>query len=151
MYPGAQYFWTSKYEMEFLARHGVTHFDATVDGLDAETMTRHKEAAAKHGVELEMVHIPWQDSIGLAQDPERDRDIENVCIWIESAAKAGLRGLNYGFLVLRAGDTGGLVQRTDRRGGRGGSTYSSFVLADYDNDKRYAAGDVSREESFAAG
>lgn len=136
--------------MEFLARHGVTHFDATVDGYDAETLTRHREEAAEHGVELEMVHIPWQDSIGLGQEPERERDIDNVCTWIENAAKAGLRGLNYNFLVLRASDEpgGGRVQRTARRPGRGGSTYSSFVLAEYDNDRRYAAGEVDRETCF---
>jgi mannonate dehydratase len=134
--------------MEFLTLHGVTHFDATVDGFEAETLARHREEAAGQGVELEMVHIPWQDSIGLAKDPERDRDIDKVCTWIENASKAGLRGLNYNFCVLRAGDTGGLVQRTARRTGRGGSTYSSFVLAEYENEKRYEAGEVSREESF---
>lgn len=148
MYPGTQYFGTSRHEMEFLTRHGVTHFDATVDGYDSDTLARHKDEAAKHGVELEMIHIPWQDSIGLA-DEGRDEAIDNVCQWIENAAKAGLRGLNYNFLVLRASEgAGGGVQRTARRPGRGGSTYSSFVLAEYDNDKRYAAGEVSREESF---
>ncbi|MEE2754445.1 MAG: mannonate dehydratase [Candidatus Latescibacterota bacterium] len=149
MYVGTQYFGTSSHEMEFLTRHGVTHFDAMVDGFDAETLARHREEASEHGVELEMVHIPWQESIGLAQDPERDHDIDNVCTWIENAAKAGLRGLNYNFLVLLASDIGGGgVQRTARTKGRGGSTYSSFVLEDYDNDRRFAAGEVSREACF---
>ena len=148
MYVGTQYFGTSKSEMEFLVRHGVTHFDASVDGLDAETLTRHREKAAAHGVELEMVHIPEFDNIALARDPERDRDIDTVCGYIENASKAGLRGLNYNFCVLRAVDAGGIVQRTPRTPGRGGSTYSSFVLEEYDNEKRYEAGDVSREESF---
>lgn len=147
MYVGTQYFGTSKKEMEFLVRHGVTHFDATVDGYDVDTLTQHREAAAEHGVELEMVHIPFQDSIGLAA-PDRDKAIDGVCGWIENAAKAGLRGLNYNFCILNADDAGGLVQRTERRPGRGGSTYSSFELSKYANDKRYAAGDVSREEAF---
>jgi mannonate dehydratase len=147
VYVGTQYFGTSKLEMEFLTRHGVTHFDATVNGYDTDTLTRHKEEAAEHGVELEMVHIPWQESIGLA-GPDRDRDIDTVCGWIENAKKAGLRGLNYNFCILRADDAGGLVQRTGRRPGRGGTTYSSFVLSDYRNEARYAAGEVSREESF---
>lgn len=147
MYVGTQYFGTSKTEMEFLTRHGVTHFDASVDGYDVETLSRHKEEAQKFGVALEMVHIPFQDSIGLAT-PERDADIDKVCQWIENAAKAGLRGINYNFCVLRAGDTGGLVQRTARKPGRGGTTYSTFVLEEYDNEKRYAAGDVSRDECF---
>jgi hypothetical protein len=59
VYPGTQYFNTSRHEMEFLTRHGVTHFDATVDGLEAETLARHREKAAEHGLELEMVNIPW--------------------------------------------------------------------------------------------
>jgi mannonate dehydratase len=148
LYPGTQYFGTSRHEMEFLTRHGVTHFDATVDGYDTDTLIRHKEEAAENGVELEMIHIPWQEEIGLAQDPDRDKAIDKVCGWIENAAKAGLRGLNYNFLVLRADDAGGGVQRTERRSGRGGSTCSSFELSKYDNEKRYAAGDVSREECF---
>ena len=130
MYVGTQYFGTSKMEMEFLVRHGVTHFDATVDGYDVEALTRHREAAAEHGVKLEMVHIPFQDSIGLAA-PGRDEAIDQVCEWIENAAKAGLRGLNYNFCILNADDAGGLVQRTERRPGRGGTTYSSFELSKY--------------------
>ena len=76
MYVGTQYFGTSKIEMEFLSRHGVTHFDATVDGMDADTLTRHREAAAAYGVELEMIHVPPMDSIPMAKDPQRDRDID---------------------------------------------------------------------------
>ena len=146
MYAGAQYFRTSKREMEFLARHGVTHFDATVDGMDVDTLTRHREEAAAHGVKLEMVHIKPLDSIPMAKDPQRDKDIETVCGYIENAGKAGLRGLNYNFCALRT--KGGLVQRTERRPGRGGSTYSSFVLSEYDNEALSGAGAVSREEAF---
>ena len=97
MYVGTQYFGTSKKEMEFLVRHGVTHFDATVDGYDVDTLTQHREAAAEHGVELEMVHIPFQDSIGLAA-PDRDKAIDGVCGWIENAAKAA--GFPIGPLAL---------------------------------------------------
>ena len=152
MYVGTQYFGTSKVEMEFLARHGVMHFDATVDGMDVDTLTRHREEAAVHGVKLEMVHIPPHDSIPLAEDPQRDRDIETVCGYIENAAKVGLRGLNYSFCILRTDTSrtgfGGLVQRTARQPGRGGTTYSSFELSEYDNEIRTRAGDVSREEAF---
>jgi len=148
MYVGTQYLGTSKVEMEFLVRHGVTHFDATVDGMDAETLTRHREEAAAYGVELEMVHIKPLDSIPMAKHPQRDRDIETVCRYIENARVAGLRGLNYNFCVLRAPSGGGLVQRTGRRPGRGGSTYSSFVLSEYDNETLSEAGVVSREEAF---
>jgi mannonate dehydratase len=148
MYAGTQYFGTSKHEMEFLTRHGVTHFDATVDGLDADTLSRHREEAAAYGAELEMIHIPPQHNITMARDPQRDREIETVCGLIENASKAGLRGLNYNFCVLNAETGGGLVQRTAPRAGRGGTNYSSFVMSEYDNEALSAAGVVSREEAF---
>ena len=120
MYVGTQYFGTAKKEMEFLVRHGVTHFDAAVDGMDVDTLMRHREEAATYGVELEMVHIAPLDSIPMAKDPQRDRDIEKVCKYIVNAGRAGLRGLNYNFCVLRTEGGGGLVQRTERKPGRGG-------------------------------
>ena len=71
MYVGTQYFGTSKLEMEFLTRHGVTHFDATVDDMEADTLARHREEAAAYGVGLEMVHFAPLDSIPMARDPHR--------------------------------------------------------------------------------
>ena len=147
MYVGTQYLGTSKVEMEFLLRHGVTHFDATVDDMKPETLIRHKEEAAAHGVKLEMVHIKPMDSIPMAADPQRQKDIETFCRYIENASQAGLRGLNYNFCVLRA-PSGGLVQRTHSRAGRGGSIYSSFELSEYDNQTLTEAGEVSRNEVF---
>ena len=47
MYVGTQYFGTSKIEMEFLARHGVNHFDATVKVIDVETLSRNREAGER--------------------------------------------------------------------------------------------------------
>ena len=91
MYVGTQYLGTSKVEMEFLVRHGVTHFDATVDDMKPETLIRHKEEAAAHGVKLEMVHIKPMDSIPMATDPQRQQDIETFCHYIENAGRAGLR------------------------------------------------------------
>jgi mannonate dehydratase len=148
MYPGTQYLGTSRIEMEFLTRHGVKHFDATVDGMDVETLSRHREEAAAHGVELEMVHVKPVLNAAMAKDPERDREIETFCTYIENAGKAGLRGLNYNFCVLNAEGVGGLVQRTGRTPGRGGTTYSTFKLSEYDNSRLYEAGVVSREEAF---
>jgi hypothetical protein len=52
-------------------------------------------------------------------------------------------GLNYSFSVL------GGIERTDARAtGRGGSSYSTFVLDEYDNAARSDAGEVGREECF---
>ena len=46
MHVGVQGIGTSKIELEFLRRHGVTHMDATVDDINVETLIRHKEEAA---------------------------------------------------------------------------------------------------------
>ena len=54
MHVGVQGIGTSKQELEFLVRHGVTHMDASVGNTEVETLLRHKEEAAEQGVSLEM-------------------------------------------------------------------------------------------------
>jgi mannonate dehydratase len=88
-----------------------------------------------------MIHHDPARSITLAQDPQRDRDIEEYCKVIEAVGQAGLRGINYNFCVLSH-------QRTPSTPGRGGSSYSTFDMAEYDNETLSEAGVVSRDESF---
>ena len=142
MHVGTQGVGTSKQELEFLVRFGVTHIDAAVENTEVETLVRHREEAAAGGVSLEMIHIGLPESITLAQDPQRDRDLDGVCQIIENAGKAGLRGLNYNFCILPH-------QRTESTPGRGGSSYSTFDLSKYDNETLSKAGRVSRDEAFA--
>ena len=73
MHVGVQGIGTSKVELEFLVRHGVTHMDASAENNEVETLVRHKEEAAEYGVSLESIHIGVPPSITLAQDPQRDR------------------------------------------------------------------------------
>ncbi|MDE0686693.1 MAG: mannonate dehydratase [Candidatus Poribacteria bacterium] len=141
MHVGVQGIGTSPKELAFLVRHGVTHMDASVENTETETLIRHKEEAAEAGVSLEMIHIEMPRSITLAQDPQRDKDIEGICKTIENAAVAGLRGLNYNFCIL-------VNQRTENTYGRGGSSYSTFDFSKYDNETLSEAGEVSREEAF---
>ncbi len=141
MHVGVQGIGTSPKELAFLVRHGVTHMDTTPEDTETETLIRHKEEAAEAGVSLEMIHIEMPRSITLAQDPQRDKDIEGVCKTIENAAAAGLRGLNYNFCIL-------VNQRTENTYGRGGSSYSTFDFSKYDNETLSEAGEVSREEAF---
>ena len=141
MHVGVQGIGTSPKELTFLVRHGVTHMDTTPENTETETLIRHKEEAAEAGVSLEMIHIGMPRSITLAQDPQRDKDIEIVCKMIENAAVAGLRGLNYNFCILNN-------QRTESTFGRGGSSYSTFDFSKYDNETLSEAGEVSREEAF---
>ena len=141
MHVGVQGIGTSKPELEFLVRHGVTHMDASVENTEVETLLQHKEAAASEGVSLEMIHIGLPRSITLAQDPQRDRDLNTVCETIENAGKAGLRGLNYNFCIVQH-------QRTEQTPGRGGTTYSTFDISKFDNETLTEAGQVSRDEAF---
>ena len=141
MHVGVQGIGTSPKELEFLVRHGVTHMDASVGDTETETLVRHKAEAAEAGVSFEMIHIGLPGSITLAQDPQRDTDIDAVCKIIENAAAAGLRGLNYNFCILNH-------QRTESTPGRGGSSYSTFDFSKYDNETLSEAGKVSREEAF---
>jgi len=141
MHVGVQGIGTSEKELQFLVRHGVTHMDASVEDNEVETLSRHKEKADQWGVSLEMIHIGLPSSITLAQDPQRDRDLEGICQIIENAGKAGIRGLNYNFCILPH-------QRTESKPGRGGTTYSSFDLSEFDNQTLSEAGEVSRDEAF---
>jgi len=141
MHVGSQGIGTTRHELQFLVRHGVTHIDASVENTEVETLMRHKEEAAAEEVSLEMIHIGLPRSITLAQDPQREKDIDAVCQIIENAGKAGLRGLNYNFCILPH-------QRTEGTLGRGGSTYSTFDISKYDNETLTEAGRVNREEAF---
>ena len=112
MHVGVQGIGTSKHELQFLVRHGVTHMDAVVPDTEVETLQRHRQEADDEGVSLDMIHVDLPKSITLAQDPQRDRDLDGVCQVIENAGHAGLRGLNYNFCILDH-------QRTPSTPGRG--------------------------------
>lgn len=141
MHVGEQGIQTIKPELQFVVRHGVRHIDAAAEDTEVDTLRRHVEEAAAEGVTVEMIHIGLPTSITLARDPQRDRDIAEVCRTIENAGKAGLRGLNYNFCVLPH-------QRTESTAGRGGSIYSTFDLTRFDNETLSEAGRVSRDEAF---
>ncbi|NKB69913.1 MAG: TIM barrel protein [Candidatus Latescibacteria bacterium] len=142
MHVGVQGMGTSKHELQFLVRHGVTHMNAGVDNYQVDTLVRHREEAAAEGVSFEATHVSLDRSIPLARDPERDRAIEALYTTIENAGKAGIRALFYNFCILEH-------QRTPSTPGRGGSMYSTFDLSQYDNETLSEAGRVSREEAFA--
>lgn len=141
MYVGVQGIGTTKPELEFLARHGVTHMDTGLNTDNPSDIADRRAEAAAEGVELEMVHIPIANSIVRGEDPQRDRDIEEICGWIEAVGTAGLRGINYNFSTVS-------YQRTETRYGRGRSAYSSFEFSKYENDEPHDAKPVSRDEMF---
>ncbi|HJN30720.1 MAG TPA: hypothetical protein QF604_22665, partial [Candidatus Latescibacteria bacterium] len=62
MYVGVQGIGTSKMELEFLRRHGVTHMDSDPDPGNLDEIVRERETATAAGVDLEMIHIPFAES-----------------------------------------------------------------------------------------
>ena len=56
MYVGVQGIGTSKKELQFLTRHGVTHMDTSIDPNDLDQILKQREEAAAEGVSLEMIH-----------------------------------------------------------------------------------------------
>lgn len=97
-----------------------------------EDLERTRDLCARHGIALEMVALPWLSSshidrekrgdILLAQDPQRDRDIEQIQSMIAACARAGVPAFKYNLSLLG-------VLRTERTPGRGGSRYSTWKLA----------------------
>jgi mannonate dehydratase len=93
-----------------------------------------KERWAKHGISLEMLHIPLGSrsaydneagAIFLKPSDERDRQIDWMKETVRMAGEAGIRGLNYNITIL-----GHL--RTPSKTGRGGATVSTFELGKLD-------------------
>ena len=142
MYVGVQGIGTSRHELEFLLRHGVTHMDTMIDPENLELIVKQRDEASALDVDLEMLHIPMPESITFGLDPQRDRDLDTMCSWIEHAGRAGIRGLNYNFSVVG-------YQRTPNRYGRGGSIYSSFEIEKYNNDEPHPGGCVDVDEIFS--
>ena len=63
----------------------------------------------------------------LGKSPERDREIEPICVVIRSTAEAGIPAMKYYMSYLG-------VFRTEDVKGRGGSTNGSFVFAKADQN-----------------
>lgn len=63
MHVGVQGIGTSKHELQFLVRHGVTHMDAIVPDTEVETLQRHRQEADDEGVSLDMIHVDLPTSI----------------------------------------------------------------------------------------
>ena len=118
-----------------LASLGVTHIcsrlpSARLDqAWSADGLKRLRERVESFGVTLDMVPLPMSSNalaraenpnILLGKDPDRDREIDDICQMIRNAAAAGIPSLKYNLTLLG-------VIRSARTPGRGTSTYSTFV------------------------
>lgn len=130
---------TDDKRLQFFKRHGVDHIcgypeDSGKKGyFSVEDLTLLKERCEKHRVSLEMIAPPFlasshidrtaRPAIMLGQSPDRDRDIEHVQNIIRNCAKVGIPSVKYNMSLLG-------VLRTERTPGRGGSSYSTWRLAE---------------------
>jgi mannonate dehydratase len=139
-----------------LAAFGVNHICSGLpsrafdENWTVEGLTRLRERVERFGIRLEMVPLPLSSSpiasaenphIMLGQSPERDREIDQICRMIQNAGAAGIPAVKYNLTILG-------VVRTERRPGRGGASYSSFVYDQANPEGLTAAGLVSEEQMW---
>ena len=154
MYIGTQFGCRHDTDIEVLAQLGVMHVDQTPsepwEDWTADTLKAMRERFARHGIDLEMIHLPLGSrsafvnaagAIFLGLSDERDRQIERVCETVRMAAEAGLRGLNYNITLL-----GHL--RTEPRYGRGGAKLSSFEIDKLDRSLGIFEGGAADEDTM---
>jgi mannonate dehydratase len=139
MHLGTQQGPTSPEMLDYFKRHGVeavSGYPTVTEGRGywtREDLERTRDLCVTHGLALEMVALPWLTSshidrekrgaIVLGQNPDRDRDIEQIQKMIAACAQAGVPAFKYNLSLLG-------VLRTAATPGRGGSRYSTWKLAE---------------------
>jgi mannonate dehydratase len=139
MVVGCQRAPTDDQALMFFKRHAVDHICGYPPGGDsreswsAEALSRLRERCEGHGVALDMVEFPFMGSnpitptarkaIMLGREPDRQREIDEVCEIIRSCARAGIPAAKYNLNLLG-------VLRTAPTEGRGGSSYSTWRLSE---------------------
>ena len=149
---------TDRETLQFCKRHGVDHvcgypldpdLNDTRQYWTLDELERTRDLCEQHGVSLDMVTVPllWSRSVDiarfsaimLADDPERDRDIEHIQEMIRHCARAGIPAFKYNMNLLG-------VLRTEPTPGRGGSRYSTWRLAEAGERELTRAGIVNADE-----
>lgn len=128
--------------LRVLAGFGVNHicsrlpsarFDEpwSVDGL-----SRLRERVESFGIALDMVPLPLSSveisraenpAILLARNPDRDRQIDDICRMIRNISRAGIPSAKYNLTVIG-------IPRIAPTPGRGGARYSTFKYAEAKQD-----------------
>ena len=107
-------------------------------------------ALCLHSSSLAAMHLPLT-SAGIEHQiwpqimlggPERDRQIEQVNLCIEAAARAGVTTLLYNLAILP------VVRNVDRAPGRGGVTYSRFNYQELSNDPPLTYAPVTADDAW---
>jgi len=101
------------------------------EGWSVDALSKRRERVAAHGISLDAVPLPMSSSeisnaempaIFLGTNPDRDRNIDDICQMIRNCSRAGIHLLKYNFTLLG-------VVRTGTAPGRGTARYSEFVYA----------------------
>ena len=150
---------SSDADLRVLGALGVKHICAELpsrtldESWSAKGLTKLREHIEKFGIKLAMVPLPLSSSpisraenphIMLGKDPERDREIDQICAMIRNCAEAGIPAVKYNLTLLG-------VLRTDSKPGRGGALYRSFVYddaKDKDADPPKESGAVGEEQMW---
>ena len=139
---------TTAERLQYFKRHGVDHICGYPERppedrgyWTREDIEKLLDLCNKHKVSCDMVQLPFLSSsyidrekrgaIMLGQSPERDRDIEHIQIMIKNFKEAGLPAMKYNMSllgVLRLREP--FYPENTRTPGRGGSSYSTWRLAD---------------------
>ena len=155
MQVGTQRSPTSPRMLQFIKRHGVNNIcgyppHPTARGhWTVEDLKQTKDLCEQHGISLDVVALPFlasshidrekRGAIMLGKSPDRDRDIEDIQKMIAACAKVGIPCIKYNMSLLG-------VLRTERTPGRGGSSYSTWKLAQAQADPPLTrAGRVTEE------
>ena len=158
MHVGTQRRPTDRETLEFCKRHGVEHvcgypldpnLNDTRKFWTLDELERTRDLCLQHGITLDMVTVPllWSRSVDiarfsaivLADDPERQRDIEHIQNMIMLCARAGVPAFKYNLNLLG-------VLRTEPTPGRGGSRYPTWRLAEAGDREPTRAGIVNADE-----
>jgi mannonate dehydratase len=128
--------------LRVLAGFGVNHICSRLpsarmdDAWSVESLRRLRERVESFGVTLDMVPLPLSSveisrsenpAILLAKDPDRGRQIDDICQMIRNTARAGIPAVKYNLTLIG-------IPRTAPTRGRGGARYSTFVYADAKQD-----------------
>ncbi|MGH8639080.1 MAG: mannonate dehydratase [Burkholderiales bacterium] len=123
--------------LRVLAGFGVNHICSRLpsarmdEAWSVHGLSRLRERVESFGITLDMVPLPLSSSeisrsenpaILLARDPERDRQIDDICQMIRNTATAGIPSVKYNLTLIG-------IPRTAPTPGRGGARYSTFVYA----------------------
>ena len=158
MHVGTQRSPTSAYMLQFIKRHGVDHICGYPPhpgerGHWTVADLKHTRALCeRHGLSLDIVALPFLTSshidreqrggIMQGRSPERDRDVDDIHKMISACAAVGIPCIKYNLSLLG-------VPRTTPTPGRGGSSYSTWRLADAEADPPLtSAGRVTDEMAW---